>query len=80
VTSSNAQVLAATLALVGVLVAAALTFIGVLFRRSIDERTLLQQQATEGRLRLETSIRAVELLGAQGQPSTPRSRLARSSS
>jgi hypothetical protein len=71
VTSSNAQVIAAALALVGVLVAAALTFIGVLFRRSIDERTLLQQQATEGRLRLETSIRAVELLGAQGQPATP---------
>ena len=62
--TSSTQVVAPALALVGVLVAAALTFIGVLFRRSIDERA-------EGRLRLETSIRAVELLGAQGQPTTP---------
>jgi hypothetical protein len=68
---SNAQVLAAVLGLVGVLVTAALTFIGVLLKHSIDARTLQQTAETEGRLRLETSIRAVELLTEDGKPALP---------
>jgi hypothetical protein len=69
--ASNAQVLAAALGLVGVLVTAALTFVGVLLKHSIDARTLQQTAETEGRLRLETSIRAVELLTEEGKPATP---------
>lgn len=61
--ASNAQVVAAALALVGVLVAAALTFVGVILKHSLDLRT-------EGRLRLETSIQAVELLTENGKPAT----------
>jgi hypothetical protein len=68
--TSNAQVVAATLALGGGLVATSLTFIGVLLKHSIDERTLRQTENTEGRLRLETSIRAVELLTENGKPAT----------
>jgi hypothetical protein len=69
--ASNAQILAAAIGLVGVLVTASLTFIGVLLKHSIDGRTLHQTAETEGRLRLETSIRAVELLTEEGQPATP---------
>jgi hypothetical protein len=62
---SNAQILAAAIGLVGVLVTASLTFIGVLLKHSIDLRTIQQNAETEGRLRLETSIRAVELVSQE---------------
>lgn len=62
--ASNAQIIAAALTLVGVLVTASLTFVGVILKHSLDART-------EGRLRLETSIRAVELLTEDGKPATP---------
>ena len=64
---SNAQILAAALGLVGVFVTGALTFIGVLLKHSIDLRTAQQAAETEGRLRLETSIRAVELIAEEGE-------------
>lgn len=68
--ASNTQLVAATLALGGGLVAASLTFVGALLKHSIDQRTLHQTQETEKRLRLETSIRAVELLTEAGEPAT----------
>lgn len=68
--ASNAQVIAAALALVGVLVTASLTFAGVLLKHSIDRRTVQQAAETEGRLRLETSISAVQLLTEEGKPAT----------
>lgn len=46
--ASNAQVIAAALALVGVLVTASLTFAGVLLKHSIDRRTVQQAAETEG--------------------------------
>src|SRR3954453_8882359 len=48
--ASNAQILAAALGLVGVLVTASLTFVGVLLKHSIDARTLHQSAETEKRL------------------------------
>jgi hypothetical protein len=62
---SNARIVAAAIGLVGVLVTASLTFIGVVLRHSIDLRTAQQADETEKRLRLETSIRAVELVSPQ---------------
>jgi hypothetical protein len=52
---TNAQVLAPVLALVGAAFGASLTLVGVLLKHSIDART-------EARLRVETCMRAVELL------------------
>lgn len=69
-TATNGQVLAAAFALIGSLVAASFTFIGVLLKYSIDARTVQQADETEKRLRLETCIRAVELLTEDGKPAT----------
>ena len=80
--ASNAQIIAAALGLVGVLVTASLTFVGVLLKYSIDTRTAQQaldaqrrteKQAEQEQLRqqLETSIRAVELLTEDGKPAGP---------
>src|SRR5205809_998795 len=68
--ASNAQVIAAALAFSGVVLAATLGLVGALLKYSIDARTLQQTAETEGRLRLETSIRAVELLTEDGKPAT----------
>jgi hypothetical protein len=67
---SDAKVFAAVLGLVGGLFATAMTFVAALLKHSVDVRTLGQAQETEARLRLETSIRAVELLTDQGEKAT----------
>jgi hypothetical protein len=71
--ASDAQIVAAMLTLLGGLVASAFTLTGVLLKHSIDAHTAKLAQETERsrrseareietRLRLETSIKAVELL------------------
>lgn len=70
-TARNAQVYAAVLGLVGGFFATALTFVAALLKHSIDVRTLGQARETEQRLRLETSIRAVELLTENGREASP---------
>jgi len=67
---SDAKVFAAVLGLVGGLFATAMTFVAALLKHSVDVRTLGQTRETEARLRLETSIRAVELLTDQGKKAT----------
>jgi hypothetical protein len=71
VTAGNAKVYAAVLGLVGGLFATAFTFLAALLKYSIDVRTLGQAHETERRLRLETSIRAVELLTEEGKKALP---------
>jgi hypothetical protein len=71
--ASDAQIVAAMLTLLGGLIASAFTLVGVLLKHSIDRhsarlavetehRRRLEAQEVENRLRLETSIKAVELL------------------
>jgi hypothetical protein len=69
--AANAQIYAATLVLVGGFFATAFTFVAALLKHSIDVRTLGQARETEQRLRLETSIRAVELLTEDGKTASP---------
>jgi hypothetical protein len=69
--AGNAQVYAAVLGLLGGLFATSLTFVGALLKHSVDVRTLGQSRETEERLRLETSIRAVELLTEDGKKASP---------
>lgn len=69
---SDAEVIAAVLSLVGGLIAASLTFVGVLLKHSLDNRNLRLAQETEARLKLETSISAVGLLTLEdGRESPP---------
>ena len=69
--TSDAQIYAAVLGLIGGLIATSLTFVGVLLKHSIDLRTVGQAKETEDRLRLETAISAVQLLTEGGKPSVP---------
>jgi hypothetical protein len=73
---SDAEVVAAVLSLAGGLVAASLTFVGVLLKHSLDTRNLRLAQETEARLKLETSISAVELLTVEGGNEAPPQRQA----
>jgi hypothetical protein len=59
---SNARVIAAVVSLSGVLIASALTFLGVLLKHSLDVRNATLAEEAERRLRLEASIKAIELL------------------
>lgn len=68
---SDAKVFAAVLALVGGLFATSLTFAAALLKHSVDVRNLAHEREAEARLRLETSIRAVQLLTDEGQKATP---------
>jgi hypothetical protein len=82
VTAGNAQVYAAVLALLGGVFATAFTFAAALLKYSVDVQTLRQAHETElrtagqadeaeQRLRLETAIRAVELLTEDGKEALP---------
>jgi hypothetical protein len=68
---SDAQVVAAVLSLTGALVAASLTFVGVLLKHSLDTRNLRLAEETEARLKLETSISAVQLLTLEDGKEAP---------
>jgi hypothetical protein len=72
-TSENdVTVVAGMLTLLGGLIASAFTLVGLLLKHSIDQRTARQADETEHRLRLETSIKAVELLTLpDGSPAPP---------
>lgn len=81
--ASDAKVVAGLLTLLGGLIASAFTLVGLLLKHSIDRYTAslaaeaelsrrLEAQETERRLRLETSIKAVELLTTpDGKPAPP---------
>lgn len=68
---TDTEVLAAVLGLLGGLFAASLTFVGALLKHSVDVRTLRLTWETEARLRLETSIRAVQLLATSDGRTAP---------
>ena len=61
-TENDVSVVAAMLTLLGGLIASAFTLVGVLLKHSIDRHSARLADETENRLRLETSIKAVELL------------------
>ena len=74
--ASDAQIVAAMLTLLGALTASSFTLVGVLLKHSIDRHAarlavasernrVLEAQNAENRLRLETSIKAMELLTAR---------------
>jgi hypothetical protein len=69
--ATNAQVLAPVLALLGAAFGASLTLVGVMLKHSIDVRTFRLAQDTEQRMRLEASIRGIELLATDGKPAPP---------
>lgn len=60
-TNDGAEIWVAVIALLGSLAAAVVVFVGYLFKRSYDNRSLILQTETEERLRLDTAIKAVEL-------------------
>ena len=85
--ATDAQVVVALVTLFGSLVTASLTLAGVLLKHSIDQQTTrlardaersrqIEARDTENRLRLETSIKAVELLTTPEGKLAPRSRQA----
>lgn len=78
----DARIFAAVFALLGGLFGAVLTFAAALLKHTVDTRTLalslqterrlaLENRQTEGRLRLETSLRAVDLLSAADGTESP---------
>jgi hypothetical protein len=73
---SDAQIVAAMIALVGGMLASAFTLVGVLLKHSIDRQTARLAAETEQRLALETSIRAVELLTMPDGSNAPGARQA----
>jgi hypothetical protein len=69
-TESDVKLLAGVLALIGTLVTAAVTFTGLLIKTSFDLRAHALAEDGERRNRVDTVIRAVGLLGANGQNAT----------
>lgn len=58
---SSAEAIAAVIALVGVVFTGTVSFIGIEVKRSLDERHLQLGREAEARLKLESTIKAVEL-------------------
>jgi hypothetical protein len=58
----NPKIVVGVLTLLGGVIASSFTFVGVLLKHSIDTHSARLAEETEARLRLETSIKAVELL------------------
>ena len=70
---NDVAIVAGMLTLLGGLIASSFTLVGLLLKHSIDRRTARLADETEHRLRLETSIKAVELLTLpDGSPAPPR--------
>ena len=74
-TASDSKLIAAVLALMGGLVTTAVTLVGLLLKHSFDRRTLQQnlqselrrsseEKERETRLKMETSLRAIKLMGS----------------
>ncbi len=68
---SGAQVIAAALALLGVIATASVSLVGYLLKKSFDQHSLRLQQATEDRLRQETALQAVKLMSTQDGKEAP---------
>jgi hypothetical protein len=68
---ADARIFAAVFALLGGLVGALLTFVAALLKHSVDTRTLELSHQTEARLRLDSSLRAVELLSTSDGIKSP---------
>ena len=70
-TDAGAKAFAAVIALLGGLFASVLTFVGVLLKLSFDARTLELQREAEERLKMDSCIRAMDLLRtpSSGEPS-----------
>jgi hypothetical protein len=75
---SSAKVVSATIALIGAFVAGIVSLMGMSLKHSLDERTEARQQAesernalyqreAESRLKLEAAIKAITLIGADGE-------------
>lgn len=60
--ASDAKVVAATLGLVGVLFTSTVSVFGLMFKHSIDQRSLTLREESEARLRKETALQAIELM------------------
>lgn len=74
--ASNTQLVVAMLTLLGGLVASSFTLVGVLLKHSIDRRSASLAGEAEARLKLETAIKAVELLTMPDGASAPGERQA----
>jgi hypothetical protein len=57
--------LAAAVAVSGVLITATVTLTGIILKQSIDLRTARAAERDQGRLRMETALQTVSLLGAE---------------
>jgi hypothetical protein len=60
--ASQFPIIVGVIALVGTVLTGAVTFAGLLLKDSVDRRSALQQAESEKRLRMETALKAVELI------------------
>jgi hypothetical protein len=70
-TAGGIKTLVAALALVGTFLAAAVSLIGIVLKDAIDRRSAFLAEAAEQRNRIETSLRAVGLLGTSNGQDAP---------
>lgn len=71
-TETGGKAFAAALGLVGVALTQLIGFLALLFKHSLDQRTLAIQQDAENRLRMETAMQAVSLMGTpDGEEAAP---------
>ncbi len=62
---STAKIIAATLALLGVLFTGVIAAVGYVLKYAIDERNAVLQEEAENRLKLEAAIKGLALLGSE---------------
>lgn len=60
--ASQFSITVAIIALIGTLWTGAITFVGLMLKESVDRRSALLQAESEKRLRMETALKAVELI------------------
>ncbi len=76
ITAQDATIIAAALALVGVLLTAAVTYLGLAFRKSYDERSLQLREQEQRRLDIDTVVSALRLFSTERGDDVSRSQRA----
>lgn len=61
----EAKIIAATVALLGVLASSTVAVLGTMFKQSFDERSLALQREAEDRFRTDTALKAVDLMATE---------------
>ncbi len=70
-TDASSTVVAAAVALIGTILTAVVSVVGILIKHSFDQQNLSRQWEAEQRLNLEAAIRALDLFSTGGGKPTP---------